>query len=461
MALTEKQKKFIQDIAGYVQKYAGAYGIEIHSPIIAQAILESGWGESRLAAEYHNYFGLKCGTKWIGRSVNMTTQEEYQPGTLTTIKDNFRVYDSMEEGVRGYFEFIQLARYQNLRGITDPKQYLQTIKDDGYATSSSYVENTYRLVTQYGLTGYDKEGEMEMAKIEKAVQQMETWAKDDSHGYDQTYRWGQKGDFDCSAAVIQACESAGIPVKTNGATYTGNMLSVFKKCGFVDVTSKVNRTTGAGLIRGDVLLNTSHHTAMYCGNGKEVEASINEKGTATGGQPGDQTGMEFLIRAYRNYPWTNVLRYEESGTTEKKSVSEVAAEVIAGKWGNGDARKSALEAAGYNYSEVQAAVNAKLSGSTPTAAKKSVSEIAKEVIAGKWGNGDDRKKKLSAAGYDYNTVQKEVNRQLSGKASGKSVTELAKEVIAGKWGNGEERKKKLTAAGYDYAAVQKKVNELL
>lgn len=157
MALTEKQKKFIQDIAGFVQKYAGAYGIKVHSPIIAQAILESGWGESRLAAEYHNYFGLKCGSKWTGRSVNMTTKEEYQPGTLTTIKDNFRAYDSMEEGVRGYFEFIQLARYQNLRGITDPKQYLQTIKDDGYATSSTYVENTYRLVTQYGLTEYDKE----------------------------------------------------------------------------------------------------------------------------------------------------------------------------------------------------------------------------------------------------------------------------------------------------------------
>lgn len=462
MALTEQREKFIKDIAGYVQKYAPGYGIAVHSPIIAQAILESGWGESKLAAQYHNYFGLKCGSKWTGKSVNLTTQEEYQPGTLTTIKDNFRVYSSMEEGVKGYFEFIQLARYQNLKGITDPKQYLQTIKDDGYATSSSYVENTYKLVTQYGLAKYDKGG-MKMTKIEKAVQQMEAWAKDDSHGYDQIYRWGQKGDFDCSAAVIQACENAGIPVKTNGATYTGNMLSVFKKCGFVDVTSKVNRTTGEGLIRGDILLNTSHHTAMYCGNGKEVEASINEKGTATGGQPGDQTGKEFLIRSYRNYPWTNVLRYTESNTPSnsgsKKSVSEVAVEVIAGKWGNGDARKNALEAAGYNYSEVQAAVNAKLSGNT-TAAKKSISEIAKEVIAGKWGNGDDRKKKLTAAGYDYSAVQKEVNKQMSG-SSGKSVTELAKEVIAGKWGNGEERKKKLTAAGYDYAAVQKKVNELL
>lgn len=161
---------------------------------------------------------------------------------------------------------------------------------------------------------YTEGEEKPMSKIEKAVQQMEAWAKDNSHGYDQIYRWGEKGDYDCSAAVIQACQNAGIPVKTGGATYTGNMLKIFLKNGFEVVTHEVNLRTGAGLIRGDVLLNTSHHTAMYCGNGKEVEASINEKGTATGGKPGDQTGREFLIRSYRNYPWTHVLRYTKDTT---------------------------------------------------------------------------------------------------------------------------------------------------
>lgn len=151
--------EFIEKIAGYVRKYAPAYGILVHSPIIAQAILESGWGESKLASQYHNYFGLKCGSKWTGRSVNLTTSEEYTPGVHTTIKDNFRVYDSMEDGVKGYFEFIQLARYANLKGITDPKKYLETIKADGYATSSTYVEKTYKLITQYDLTKYDTKTE--------------------------------------------------------------------------------------------------------------------------------------------------------------------------------------------------------------------------------------------------------------------------------------------------------------
>lgn len=154
-----KQELFITQIAGYVQNYAPQYGIKCCSAVIAQAILESGWGESRLASQYHNYFGLKCGTKWTGPSVNMTTQEEYDTGSLTTIKDNFRVYGSMEEGVKGYFEFIQLERYQNLKGITDPQTYLETIKADGYATSSSYVKNNMAIVTQYGLTKYDMEEE--------------------------------------------------------------------------------------------------------------------------------------------------------------------------------------------------------------------------------------------------------------------------------------------------------------
>lgn len=161
-----------------------------------------------------------------------------------------------------------------------------------------------------------------MNVIEKAISQMESWADDPAHGYDQRYRWGEYGDFDCSAAVIQAWENAGVPVKSNGATYTGNMLAVFKRCGFEDVTSKINLSTGNGLVRGDVLLNITHHTAMFCGNGYEVEASGNEKGGITGGKPGDQTGGEFLKRRYRNFPWTNILRYTGAGNTASSAIKE-------------------------------------------------------------------------------------------------------------------------------------------
>ena len=93
--------------------------------------------------------------------------------------------------------------------------------------------------------------------------------------------------------------------------------------------------------------------------------------------------------------------------------------------------------------------------------KKSIDEIADEVIAGKWGNGTDRKTNLEKAGYDYDAVQNRVNEILKEKDNKKSVTEVAKDVIAGDYGNGEDRKKKLEAEGYDYETVQAKVNQLL
>lgn len=350
-------------------------------------------------------------------------------------------------------------------------------------------------------TGATKKEESAVSTVQKTIDKAITWmeetAKDDRHGYCQDHRWGEDGDYDCSSAVYTAWQSAGVPVKTYslkkyGEAYTGVMLRAFTANGFTDVTAKVNRSTGAGLVRGDVLLNAARHTAMYCGNGMEVEASINEKGTAHGGTPGDQTGKEFLIRSYRNYPWTNILRYTggNSATATEKNFLEM------GDWGTAvKTMQTMLIECGYSCGEAGAdgefgtgtdiAVRrfqmknnltvdgqygtnskAKLTAlynkkvGTTASTKKDVMTVAKEVIAGKWGSGDDRKKKLTAAGYNYDTVQKKVNELLK-TSTKKSVAEVAKEVVSGKWGNGADRKKKLEAAGYDYTAVQKKVNELL
>ena len=151
--------EFIEQIANCVEKYAYVYGIEVHSPIIAQAILESGWGKSTLASKYHNYFGLKCGGAWKGKSVNMATKEEYKVGTLTNIRDNFRVYDSMEDGVKGYFDFINTSRYSNLRGVRNPEEYCRRIKADGYATSSKYVDTLLKVIRDNNLTRFDTDVE--------------------------------------------------------------------------------------------------------------------------------------------------------------------------------------------------------------------------------------------------------------------------------------------------------------
>lgn len=94
--------------------------------------------------------------------------------------------------------------------------------------------------------------------------------------------------------------------------------------------------------------------------------------------------------------------------------------------------------------------------------KKSVDELAVEVINGLWGNGVDRKERLTRAGYDYGEVQAKVNELLKvSEDDRKSTDEIAIEVIQGKWGNGEDRRERLTAAGYNYNVVQARVNELL
>ena len=95
---------------------------------------------------------------------------------------------------------------------------------------------------------------------------------------------------------------------------------------------------------------------------------------------------------------------------------------------------------------------------------KSVDELAQEVIAGLWGNQPERQQRLEAAGYDYYAVQARVNEILAptpAPTPSKSVDDLAREVIRGDWGNGQERKDRLTAAGYDYSTVQARVNEML
>ena len=156
-----------------------------------------------------------------------------------------------------------------------------------------------------------------------------------------------------------------------------------------------------------------------------------------------------------------------SAPSGNKSNEELANEVIAGKWGNGADRKARLEAAGYNYNAVQSIVNQKLSGgsSTPKPTLKSNETIAQEVINGAWGNGQDRKDRLTAAGYNYSAIQSIVNQKLgagSAPASNRKSNEtIANEVIRGDWGNGQDRKNRLTAAGYDYSAIQAIVNRKL
>ena len=153
--MTNKVEEFINTIAPLIVAEGKKRGYSVFSTVIAQAIIESNSGKSILGYKYHNYFGMKCGSRWKGKSVNLKTKEEYTVGTLTTIKDNFRVYDSIEEGVKGYYDFISTKRYANLKESKTYVEYAENLKADGYATSSKYVNTLCTTVVAHNLIKYD------------------------------------------------------------------------------------------------------------------------------------------------------------------------------------------------------------------------------------------------------------------------------------------------------------------
>ena len=145
-------------------------------------------------------------------------------------------------------------------------------------------------------------------RVEEYTGIAEQIARRNEYGYSQLHRWAQYS-FDCATLVIRSVSAAGIPVRLEGATFTGNMYEAFKRAGFSDVTDSVNLSTGEGLIRGDILLTPYKHTEIFCGDGRRVGAHCDENGGTAGHVQGDQTGREISISPYVNLPWKYVLRY--------------------------------------------------------------------------------------------------------------------------------------------------------
>ena len=148
--------KFIQQIGKAAVKYYEKYKI-LPSLTIAQAILESNWGRSGLAISCHNYFGMKwaegCGTDYK----EYLTKEQKPSGEIYTITARFRKYKSLEEGIKGYYDFLKYPRYKNLVGVTDYEEACKLIRLDGWATSLSYTNSLVKLIQRYKLTTYDQE----------------------------------------------------------------------------------------------------------------------------------------------------------------------------------------------------------------------------------------------------------------------------------------------------------------
>lgn len=165
--MSNTRDDFIAQIAPLIQKYAPQYGISVCSPIIAQAVLESASGTSNKvyvinsdnSVEWrHNYFGLKYRENRCPASNGFfeeKTAEQNQDKTYKNIVSKFFRFPSLEACVIGYFQFISISNYANLKGVTDPEEYLKLIKEDKYATSIDYVNKVMNVVNSCNLTKYD------------------------------------------------------------------------------------------------------------------------------------------------------------------------------------------------------------------------------------------------------------------------------------------------------------------
>ena len=187
------KEQFIEKIASLVKKYADSYDIKVISPIIAQACLESAYGTSELATNAHNYFGLKYRPNRCPSACGIYHKigsEQNADGSYTSSAMQWMKFESMEKGIIGYFDFINISNYANLKNVTNPKIYLENIKKDGYATSLKYVDNLMNVINKWDLTKYDEDvttkGDVQMGYTNSSL--VNCVVKSPNHSGKRTHR---------------------------------------------------------------------------------------------------------------------------------------------------------------------------------------------------------------------------------------------------------------------------------
>lgn len=130
------------------------------SVMMAQAILESGWGRSALAAKQHNYFGIKCwgGPGLYGNGCVDYSTQEYTGGTYVASLESFRSYPNAAASLQDYTRFLrQNSRYRTALSVTkNPDQFIREVHKAGYATDPRYADTVIRLMRQYNLYRFDR-----------------------------------------------------------------------------------------------------------------------------------------------------------------------------------------------------------------------------------------------------------------------------------------------------------------
>lgn len=473
------KQQFIETIAGYVKKYAPMFDIGVCSPIIAQACLESAYGTS-YKAQYNNFFGLKYRKDRVTCNsgiFNDGGSEQNPDGSYSSLSDSTKWYafENIEMGVLGYFQFISISNYSNLKGVTDPYKYLQNIKEDGYATSLDYVDNVYAVIKKWDLTKYDKEViDMSNSPL------VDCTVLSPNHSGKRTKPLKRITPH-CVVGQLKAEAIGGCftnPSRQASCNYgigtEGRVcLIVPEDCRSWCSSSNDNDQQAATIeCASDKTHPYAFNSTVYnklvdlcvdiCKrNGAKKLLWISDKNKALSYIPKDDEMLITVHRWFANKSCPGDWLYNRLG--------ELASTVTAKLGGNKtpDTPQSntlyRVQVGAYSVKANADAQLKKVKNAGFTDAFITQVDNLYKVQVGAYSvksNADNMLAKVKSKGFDAFITTVSGTPVSSTSTPKKSVTEVAKEVLAGKWGNGADRKKRLTEAGYNYSEVQAKVNEL-
>lgn len=483
------KEQFIEQIATFVKKYAPSYGIKVYSPIIAQAVLESAYGTSELAVNACNFFGLKyregrCKT-CIG-VYNKVGSEQNKDGSYTSSTMKWCKFADMENGVIGYFDFTNISNYANLKGVTEPREYLEKIKSDGYATSLNYVDNLMSVIKKWNLTKYDKKEENTMSNspLVSYTKLSPNHSGRRTHAIDRITPHCVVGQL--SAAGICGCFPAGRGASCNYAIGTdGDVgLCVEEKnrswCSSSNANDQRAVTIECASGRSEPYAMNSKVYATLVNlcvdickrNGKNKLLWFGDKNKSLNYSPKSNEMVLTVHRWFANKSCPGDWLYARMGT--------LAAEVtnrLTGGTSNQSGENVPTDSKTLYRVQTGAFSVKKNADAMLTKVKKAGFDAFITKIGGLYkvqvgafsvkANANAQLRKVKAAGFDAFITTK-AGAMVSTSTQKKPAAEIAREIYNGTcsdprwstWGTGSTRVSRLKQADYDPVAVQNEVNKL-
>ena len=178
------KNEFLETVAKLVVEENNRRGKPLFpSVVIAQAICESGWGQSQIMMKANAIFGIKATASWKGKVYNSKTKECYDGVSYTTIDACFRAYDNLQDSISDYFDLITRSeRYRKACVASSPLECITAIKNGGYATSPTYINTIMSIINSNNLTKYDNVEDVENSVDNSANVDIEQLASDVING---------------------------------------------------------------------------------------------------------------------------------------------------------------------------------------------------------------------------------------------------------------------------------------